>query len=367
MDALSNYNSVALHSLIRTLAPFVPNELIPDKQYQRIGDISTQLPVLRVAGFETDLTRSHTGFVVRLAASDINSVVRRQLLFVARHDPSGVWDSILKVMDLPSVIEQWLKFDLPPGQNSDSMPSVFCRLTDAMINDDYVAAPSYIHEIIETLSKNKVEKSTTVLLDRIYQALPPSGEVFQIGLLLARQDKGLRLLIRGLTPEAIIGFLKTIEWPGDLGPVYGMVQCWSKVTDLIFLSIDVGSRVGPRLGLELKYHKHFVEFDPRWERLLSAFVASGLCAPKQKDALLHWSGITRESSSVCWPEHLKGASEWFGNEFEPVIVRAINHAKIVIDEGAIATAKVYYGFYLNWEQTADLDMQNNRKIRVSVE
>ena len=345
----SSVESPTLDCYLLTLAPHIPQVLISAHQYQNINEIAKRLPTLRVAGFETDLLNSHTDFAVRLAGSELHAAKRNQFDALASSDADSAWSRVLATVDHPTVRDQWLEFDVEPNNSLFPTPSIFFGLNDASTLERFTSAPKDVCGLVQQLALNSVPTQTMQLFDRVYQALPTIAHVFQVGLMLGRPERGLRVVIRGLAAEAMAGFLNHVKWPGNIHAVVETAKFWQQFSDWIFLSVDVGNELGPRIGLVLKFYRHITGYDPRWNRILSELQTSEYCSSEHKEALLNWPGVTRESNcELNWPEHLKSVATLFSNETEPVFKRILNHAKIVLMDGEISTVKIYYGYYLDW-------------------
>jgi len=301
-----------------------------------------------VGGFEAHLSRYHADFAIRLERSELGASARERLAALARGPDSGAWQRIVELLDSDSVHDLWLEFDGDAGGSDLPVPSVFAGPSDSMGGGG--AAATEVAQWVRLIAGEGAPVGATSTAERLVGSLPPEGSVFQIGSMLARPDRGLRLLVRGLEPPAIAAYLEQIQWPGDRDAVAESAASWHRFTSSLYLSLDAGPRVGPRLGLELMFHDSVeVSATARCERLLGALEKRGLCSRPQREALLSWRGVsTRSNTGDRWPPGLDQGASLFQGSLQPVLARGLNHVKIVFETDRPTEAKAYFGYQLLW-------------------
>lgn len=294
-----------------------------------------------MAGFETHLGRNHADFALRLARGDAALDAWRTLA-AAKVDPA--WTAALQCVTRPSVRDLWLEFDV--GQSARA-PSVFFGLTDPPLTSPATAMPAHLRTTLEALGADPAAMRT---LDLCYRAAPRGAQVFQVGMMLARPDRGLRILLRNLDAPAVELMLRRICAHAEATRVADAVRRWHQHTDAVFVSLDVGVQVGGRVGLELMFHdQSALDYDPRWAELLAVMHHDRLCSAAERDALLAWPGTTtQDTAGPHWPAGLTRAASLGLSSRQPAIARLINHAKLDLRPGVPTTAKAYFGWQTTW-------------------
>jgi hypothetical protein len=174
--------------------------------------------------------------------------------------------------------------------------------------------------------------ATETMLARALEAMPPSAIVLCIGYMLSRPGTPLRLEISQIEPhQALPSYLRTIGWPGEVADVAGIIEALPNLTrDLhLGLAFDVGSSVGPRLGLEFTF-KNETDRMAALARAVDDLTAAGLCEPAYRDMINVWTGQPDE------PAWLRALTCHRRDHH-----RIVSHFKIVVDGPTIGT-KCYF-------------------------
>lgn len=180
-----------------------------------------------------------------------------------------------------------------------------------------------------------------------FNLLPKDACVFHIGVMLARQVDSVRLCIK-IPLDKISDYLTKISWSGEITKIEAIVSKLSGLFDRIVLALDVGDSIFPNLGLECFLSRQS-QPDPRWQLPLDYFVETGICLPTKRDAILAYPGYSHERSNrELWPGELLRMSHLFGPRVRSVLVRAINHIKLVYKPNSPLTAKAYLVASHHW-------------------
>ena len=155
-------------------------------------------------------------------------------------------------------------------------------------------------------------------------ALPPDGAIFQIGYLLARNLKHLRLCT-SMPVKEYTGYLKRINWPGDFDYLEPALHTFAGYADGIFFDLDVGEDFLPIIGIECYYSRKEGSI-PKMVRFFNLLCEMELCAETNANIILDWLSKVDETVSFWENTDLK---------------RRLSHIKVTIYEDHTATAKVY--------------------------
>ena len=159
-------------------------------------------------------------------------------------------------------------------------------------------------------------------------AATPYGRVSQAGTFVGRARGDVRIVVKGVEPDATARLLDAVRWSGSATTAMDAVAACALPGTQLGVALDVGLRgVGPRLGLELSTTpggwigsrwRH-------WRPFLDLLVAIGWCREDKLLGLKRWSGLKRLFDRRMY-----------------YLACGINHVKIVI-EGDAVEAKAYLG------------------------
>ncbi|GAA2529193.1 hypothetical protein [Pilimelia columellifera] len=228
----------------------------------------------------------------------------------------------------------WLELDAA-GDQPVGAPAVFTAATpDRARSSD--AEPSgsppvggVVNEVLRTLAQAPPDPA---LVGQVDQIVHSGLDVRQVGCFTARPGAGIRLFCAAPTtdPTELIAALAFTGWRGPVAAVERWLDWCRRHGDATHLNLDV-TPAGPlpTIGLELSLADAAQPHqDPRWGTLLDSLVASGLCRPAKRDALLT-----------------------LGRGYEAMLMgrrryrQGLHHLKITVRADGGAGVKAYFGAY----------------------
>ena len=243
----------------------------------------------------------------------------------------------------------WLEFDIEETISTTPIPSIFFALLppenqqkNVQIAIDVSHPYQWVTETALPLLLNRQlpEKVKEKVL-QCFDNLPQDAYIFQIGLMLARKVYAVRLCIRNIQTQAIIPFLKSMNWLGCSDNLAQLLKELETVVDRIDLDIDVGENIYPKIGLECYLAKQ-PSLEPKWNLFLDYLVTKGLCTPEKQDKLLNYPGYVRERdfSQPLSVGTLK-LNQLLGNKYESVFFKGLHHIKLTYQNQEVLEAKSY--------------------------
>jgi hypothetical protein len=249
----------------------------------------------------------------------------------------------------------WLEFDLErTPEAGPPVPGVLFGLRE---EPGSVSRLPLVEEGLALLSGAPLPTPVRERVQRCAEASPPGGRLVQAGAMLARAAQAVRLCVSGIAAEALPAYLGDLGWEDPRGGLRQLLEGLTGLVEDIVLSLDVGPRLLPRIGLEC-YVDHVRKpwRDERTERFLAHLEGLGLCLPERREALLAWAGCsTRQSAGNDWPEALSRAAALMGGRREAVILRGLNHIKLAYWPQGRLQAKAYFGLKQMWVTPAELE------------
>jgi hypothetical protein len=157
----------------------------------------------------------------------------------------------------------------------------------------------------------------------------------------------------GLEPDHVLPYLRTVRWPGDEREVAGAIRLLVADRDAsmprpsILVQMDIGREVEPRLGIELAFARRpQLRGAIAESSLLNRLVTLGLCTPAKREALASWPAYEiRTLRHELWPS---------------LVVRRVNHVKIVLDRERPMSAKSYLCIHHAFRAGVDGPSDGNR-------
>ena len=240
----------------------------------------------------------------------------------------------------------WLEFDMPNESPEISVPSIFfgpVRLPGGIKSNDVEHYEWLIELALPLLKGRDVSAKMKHQMHRCIENIPSNATLFQIGTMLSRESKSVRFHINKLDPIQIIPYLEAIGWHDETGELSTLIGELADKVDRFVISYDIfEDGIGPRIGIELSFTQGLEEQFNSWNILFSYFVEKGWCLPERRDALLNYPGTDDEeyfNGSVMKP--VITAAEDMQSLLSSSIVRYINHAKLVFEQGKGVEAKAY--------------------------
>jgi hypothetical protein len=248
-----------------------------------------------------------------------------------------------------------LEFDIGPRAAAVPVPAVFMALEPN--------ASRHASEVVEcVLGKLGVPRASRLraVLRRCLHGLPAQAGISHLGAMASRSSELVRLNVGGMPADLLPGYLSGVGWAGPASELDALVRRVTPLVDYVELALDLSDTVLPRIGVECFLRKQPVE-EPRWSVLLDDLVARQLCSKAKREALLSWPGFLQPSTRPeAWPRHLTVSDLFFADRARSVIVRRLNHIKLVHEAGRPIEAKAYLSFGHHWIDRASTDPTPHR-------
>jgi hypothetical protein len=240
------------------------------------------------------------------------------------------WNRTGSILDT-GISNIWFEFDY--DQMSEDLPEPCIFITPGNLNsrnevrrgDITRFVPDWLIEpVLDILAPWLVTKPLINRIKNCINALPPTGNIFQTGILLSRKSDSLRLCTT-MPVEEYPTYLRKIEWPGSFEYLDPALAIFGQYTDVIFLDIDVGPDVLPKVGMEC-CHRQKGEITPRLINFFDLLIELQLCTQNHRNEIIDWLNRNNKKDTF-----------WGKNSLQ----RGLSHIKVVLEEDNTASAKVY--------------------------
>lgn len=344
---------------LKLIAPKLPAALVSPAALEAIAPCAAQLPGASTIffGFESRLGTAEATADLLVCLHPEPERGRALLAgieggFAPRLFKNPVWQQVQTFAEAwadPAsplhlrVENVWLEFDLAAGAVADAVPSAFFGCGDGVRS---TAAEEEVRWVtacaLPTLQGATFSPAIGQQIERAVRVLPADAFVFQIGAMLARRARPVRICIRGISGRDIPGYLDALGWAGSSEALTSLFADIAPLADRIDLDLDIDEGgVQPKIGLEWYLFNH-LRVDPRWDAFLRWLVERRLSTPEKSRALYDYPGAQHErSKGVVWPEPLRALAAAAGPKHVSTLIRSVHHIKVVYHPSAGLEAKAY--------------------------
>jgi hypothetical protein len=295
---------------------------VDDLALERIRDLARRLPGDAAGALEIRLgeARGAVDFSLRLTRP-------AQARWLAERGVAPLLQGVLRhwaESDASAVSSLWLEFDLDRA-TEPALPAICAGLRSRV-------APAWVSRaLLPRLHGQPLPERQRALVELCCAAIPPEARLLYAFSLLSRGAGEVRLEILGLDPAGIRRYLERIALP-VLEPVAEILPLFAGV-ERLHLSLDVGERLSPRVGVEGSFAR-LPHREPAWGELFDRLQARHLCSPEKRAAAFAWPGHdSPRTAPAVWPPAVRGASVR--------CVRSLSHVKVVTHPEREPEAKVY--------------------------
>jgi hypothetical protein len=230
----------------------------------------------------------------------------------------------------------WLEFDIHKDQMTPLMPSMilFAYWLSSSPSKMIVKRPIewLTNTILPILTSDSLSDQLVSNLKH-YINLSHPATYFQVGAMFTRNIDAIRLCIFTHNAEETLALIDSLGIDWAYSGVKSAIKSFEADIDSFCVNIDIGSKIYPRIGLELLYNetnawRRQPKREPRWYSLLDHLVEQGLCEPQRREALLSWPGYSS----------LRSAGKSGG-----LLLRGLQHIKLVFSPDHQPESKAYFG------------------------
>jgi hypothetical protein len=343
----------SLQDYLNVVKPHLPEVIVSRQTLASLEKLANLLPIGSMILLESRLADNQPridlslGFgPTRLFPSDalIASLFWQKIQLF-----SEIWTTKGSIIN-QNIEDIWLEFDLDQETDILTIPCYFLTIKEAIFkNQNPKIVVEKILKLMSALNLQSFTDTQIKLLEKCLNSLPTSAKIVQLGSMLTRNSKPLRVNIQGLSGSQITDYLATITDQAIDENLLEIISIFEVFTDRIVLTFDLETdTIGTRIGLECFLEKQ-VKKEPRWTQFLDHLVKIECCTLEKRNALLNWPGlIQKKDHQHLWPENLTRLEPWMNQDIKSVFFRTINHLKLVYQPNIPLEAKAYLGFGHRW-------------------
>lgn len=312
------------------LEPSLAAPLFSSQVVERLKTVALRLPGEGLTVLEIRLAPADAPVDLSIRVKDPSAAQRIAGLPLAAHlrELLSLWSDATG--PLAPVRSLWLELDLD-RQLSWELSPIPCAELPQSVEPDWLTIT-----LLPALRGKPLAEGQRGVIRRCLEAIPAPGYVLYVFSLLPRGRDAVRLEVFGLDLPVLLEYLDGVA-PRSAREARGIAPLFEG-TERLHLSLDLGSEVLPRIGIEGSFPRQPGR-EPRWKELFSRLESRGLCSPAKRDAALAWPGYdTFWTAPAAWPVAAAGARGY--------CLRRLSHIKVACEPDRIPEAKAYLAFEL---------------------
>jgi hypothetical protein len=324
---------------------------MPNTSLKQLWSLNSAPQVIKLFGnccknyiFETGLETPDYGFDLSLCVlnEEIDSLLRywnhNDLITIFENDQE--WKNIYEFCfewgdrDLllsKHISDLWFEFDDIELKNLLPRPCLFfspISLNRKKISDITGNIP-WLFDTLAMLFGSSLDTPIISNIKKCIEALPPNGAFFQVGAMLPRKLKSVRLCTV-MPVSNYHSFLEKIGWRGSFDYLITLLESLASMADRIFVDVDIWEDISPKTGIECVYREREsknVNREPgsnNLQSLLGYLSGLNLCTKVKAEQLMGWINEPLEEydDGIC-------------------VKRSLSHIKVVLHPDNAIEAKAY--------------------------
>jgi hypothetical protein len=305
-----------LTAIVEGLAPFIPEELVPEAKRRWVGELASELPSpWNVLLFECRLSSSSEQVDFQVCAMDregARGALARALARPVEYPSLGTMRPLLarwsgaKTGAFGAIPAVWLEWDDVEGRRND--PFMFPIVDPGYL--DYLSPfipsprPAPISQLsalasgwLDAVPRHVSSAQQQALLAHCAELLPADGRLFSLAAAPQRGHHQIQV-VAALPHDKVPSWLDRIRWPGDRAALDALLGWQGTAQGDRCVYIKLTDALLPSLAVD------FGPLDPgfSWGSLMARLVDAGLADPVKASACLRWRGAgTLEIPGAAWP------------------------------------------------------------------
>lgn len=349
-----------------SVEPYLSEELVSFQNYAEIKNLTDYFTgsITSFFGFESSLNMSEnqSDFLFAVSSKRGEREALANLLknsnFPAVFYKKPEWQRVGKFtsawVNPNSILYQkvlgiWFEFDAEDLLSEVPIPNIFIHPVpiQASSSTDISQYKWLIHTALPLLKGERLAKSIEQKIIDSIMKLPPEAMLFQVGIMLARTNSSVRLVIKRIHPNQIIPYLASIGWSDEKNSLSSLINELEKYVTRMVLHISVGEKIDNKIGIECSFYPDLYHKEPRWLDFFTFLKKKELCLPEKRSAIFRFPGVEQENMNNDFNlNSYMTAVKISDDDFSCALIRYISHVKISYEPNYPLEVKVYSGVRL---------------------
>jgi len=358
--------------------PYIPKELISRRNYAEIKQLADYFTtgITSFFGFETRLNSSKptTDYLFAISAKQGEREALASL-FQKKNLPNSFlqkteWQQVEKLVQswadprsilYSKVLGLWFEFDTSESSPDIPIPCIFISTVPLRINtqEDVQNCLWLTKTALPLLTGHSLsEKLEQRVLQAILQ-LPDKSVLMNVGAMIARQAKGIRLVITHIQPTQILPYLTSLGWTDTNDEFSVLIKELEQQVSRLVLHINITEEgIDQKIGIECSFSQDQYNFETGWASFFDYLISKNVCLPEKKASLLGFLGVEQEDNHNDFDlSSYQLTVKMTEQTLTRALVRYISHIKLVYKPNQPLEAKAYPGVRLFGRSSQQIDTQ----------
>ena len=237
----------------------------------------------------------------------------------------------------------WLEFDSETVLLSNCPIPSFFFASDRITSEGIKEVDWVTNDALKLIFGKPLKSEVARQVNRCIRLLPKEARAKSFGIMLSRSEERVRMVTSKMPADKVLNYLSTVGWSGDRQDIQSIITAIGQIVKDINVSIDIGSSIGSRLGLELRPDEelNFNQITFQWKQIFEILANYKLCPTDVSQEILSFPGAIDERALFEASETWQYATALMDSRASSFIVKDISHLKIVVESGKSLQAKIY--------------------------
>ena len=248
----------------------------------------------------------------------------------------------------------WLEFDSESALLSNCPIPSFFFASESVTSTGIKEASWVTNYALKLISGSPLKSEVGKQVNRCIRLLPKEACAKSFGIMLSRSEERVRMVTSKMPADKVLDYLTTVGWSGQEQDIQPIIMAMGQVVKEINVSIDIGSSIGSRLGLELRPDEELViapgeesasfnfnKISFQWKQIFEILSTYKLCPTHVGQEILSFPGAIDDRALYDTSETWQYATALMSSTAYSLTVKDISHLKMVVESGQLLQAKIY--------------------------
>jgi hypothetical protein len=339
---------------LNVIQPHIPQELISQQNYEEIKNIAGHFKgnLSSFFGFEVNLMNYNPSSDYLFAISSRNNEREELLTLLQKKElPEKIlekktWNNVKIFTEKwiekdtkinKNILGLWFEFDASNTQRDIKIPGIFTHTVSIKRDSDITWV---VDDLLPLCNGRRSSIELKSKIQECVRKLPAKASIYQIGIMLQRKNKDIRLVIKRINHNEIIPYLESIGWNDDTGKIQNLIKNLEKYCSRIVLHISVGDKIDSKIGLECSFYPDEKGLNEKWRKFFEFLVKNEYSKPDKIGSILNFQGVEYDYGLYDQEDIVTKMKE---NPLNIKTIRFISHIKILYEPNSKIQSKAYFG------------------------
>jgi hypothetical protein len=351
--------SLVISDFIGAIAPYLPT--ICQNKINKLKKLTSIFPNLLSTTLIFEYCLNQENSLVDLSLGINSATSSRNLLLAGLHPyidlpqnllDNDAWQQVRSFarawIDKESTIHNfvdtvWLEFDSELALLSNCPIPSFFFASDCITSEAIEETIWVTNDALKLIFGRSLKSDVCQQVYKCIRLLPKETYARSFGIMLSRSEERVRMVTSQMPADRVLDYLTTVGWSGNQKDIQPIIMPMGQIVQNINVSIDLGSSIGSRLGLEFKPDDGltFNQILFQWKQIFEILSTHQLCLANVSQEILSFPGAINDRVLFEASETWQYATALMGSKAYSLTFKDISHLKLVVESGKPLQAKIY--------------------------